>query len=147
MKEYISKEIKPGKYEYAYKIQKIDIEFMIELGLNVPDKIKQIYGQGFKESELKEYIYFDEPNIVDFISRQYYIRNIEEFTNLNLFEIDKLIDKYKMNLLNLLTKKNQILDKEQLNDIDIDIKVLVNELLGVIYLRNELLSIENDKIR
>ena len=36
MKEYIIKEKKDGKYEYGYKIQKIDLKMMIDLGLPIP---------------------------------------------------------------------------------------------------------------
>lgn len=140
MKEYVIKEIKPKKYEYGYKIQKIDIELMIELGIEIPLELKEIYGKGFEEEELKDYIYINNPVVIEFIKRQYYIRELSEFSNLNLLEINLLLKKYNQILQNLLNKKNIIKDKDQLNNLKTDIKILVNDILSIVYLKDSLES-------
>ena len=136
MKEYIIKE-KNGKYEYGYRIQKLDIELMIELGLDIPYKLKQIYGEGFKENELEEYVYINDSIVVEFIKRQYYIRDYIEFANLNLYEIELLqkinVKKFKV-LTNMIRESKT---KEQLLDLKTKLNILVNEIIGIDYLKKE----------
>ncbi|MBQ8892357.1 MAG: hypothetical protein IJ068_05820 [Bacilli bacterium] len=147
MKEFVMKEIKPGIYEYGYKIQKLDIEFMIELNLQVPDKLREIYNQGFSENELPEYVYFNDSIVREYIKRQYYIRNYEEFANMNIYELELLLSFYKKRLLTLTNRIAKIKNKEKLNDLQIDINILINEMLGIIYLRDNLKNIETKKIK
>ena len=143
LKEYILKEVKPNKYEYGYKIQKLDIELMINLGLNVPDKIKEIYKNGFNENELQEYIYFNDPVVVEFLKNQYYIRDYIEFCNMNEFELNMLIDSYKKRIQSLISQMNILKDRDLLNNLQTEINILTNEMLGVIYLKDNI--IENTK--
>ena len=149
MKEYVIKEIKPGVYEYGYKIQKLDIELMVELNLQVPDKLREIYNQEFFLKELSEYVYFNDSTIVEYIKRQYYIRDYIEFANMNTYELEKLLNFYKKRLYNLTSRITNLKNKEKLNDLQTDINILINEMLGVVYLKDNLKSfkIKKNKMR
>ena len=147
MKELFIRKKANGKYEYGYKLQKLDIEFMIEIGLQVPDKIKEIYGQGFNEDELYEYVYFDDPLTIEYIRRQYYIRDYVEFAGLNIYELELLLKFYNKRLQNLSDKIIKLKDKEQLNDLQIDINILVNEMLGIVSLKDSLIKETKKKVR
>ena len=141
MKEFVIKEIKPGKYKYGYKIQKLDIELMMELGIEVPNKFKEIYKEGFKEKELREYVYFYDSVTREFIRRQYYIRDNVEISNMNEYELDVLLSFYNQRLQNLNNLINIIKDKDLLNDLKVNINILINEMLGVVYLKDNLIKI------
>lgn len=143
MKEFVMKRLKSLKYEYGYKIQKLDIELMMELGLEVPKKFKEIYKDGFNENELCEYIYFKEPICVEFIKRQYYIRDYVEFSNMNIYELELLLKIYNQRFQKLSNRINIVTKKELLNDLQVELNILVNEMLGVIYLKNKLLEDKN----
>ena len=147
MKEIIIQEIKPGVYEWGCKIQKLDIEFMIELNLPVPDKIKEIYGQGFSEEELSEYVYFNDSITVEYIKRQHYIRDYVEFANMNTYELELLLKFYNKRLYSLNDRIIKLKDKKQLNDLQVDINVLVNEMLGILSLKDSLENETKKKVR
>ncbi|MBR3660406.1 MAG: hypothetical protein IKN63_00690 [Bacilli bacterium] len=140
MKEYIVKEIKPGKYEYGYRIQKLDIELMIEFGINLPNTLKEIYGNGFEEQELAEYIYINDPVTVEFIKRQYYIREYAEFSNMNIYELELLTSYYNKKLSELRYKLSIEKNKDELNNIKTDINILINEMLSITYLKEFLIK-------
>ena len=147
MKEYIIKEKRPGKYEYGYKLQKLDIKTMMQLGLPVPNKLKEIYGNGFNYIELKDYIYFQEPEIVEFISRQYWIRDIVEFANMNLYELDLLLSTIQQDVINLEKKLDLEINEDEKIYLFTKLKELKNEYLGLMYLRDNLtrLNLKEDK--
>ena len=147
MKEYIIKEKRPGKYEYGYKLQKLDIKTMMQLGLPVPNKLKEIYGNGFNYIELKDYIYFQEPEMVEFISRQYWIRDIVEFANMNLYELDLLLSTIQQDVINLEKKLDLEINEDEKIYLFTKLKELKNEYLGLMYLRDNLtrLNLKEDK--
>ena len=137
MKEIVVKEIKPNEYEFGFRIQKLDIELMINLGLNVPNKLKEIYGKGFNKEELPEYIYINDPISVEFIKRQYYIRNYREFANLNLYELELLLNIYTKRFQNITNMINEARNKEEIDNLKVDLNVLINEILSIEYLKKE----------
>ena len=145
MKEYIKKEIKPNKYEYGYNLQKLDIKLMMDLGLEVPDKIKEVYKDGIDEEDLKEYIYFNDPISFEFISHQYYIRDKIEFSNMSLHELELLLEYFNKKINGLINIINKISKKDKLIDLETKLKILINEMQSVVYLRDEL--IDNYKVR
>ena len=147
MKEYIVKETKPGKYEYGYKIQKLDIKMMIDLGLPIPDKIKEVYGNGFTNSELKDYIYFNDAISVEFISRQYYLRDLVEFSNMSLYEIEMLLNFYEKDINVIERIINRKTKKSRLIDLQVKLILLKNEMQSLMYLRNNLIDNQNTKTR
>ena len=136
MKEYVIYPIKNkmNKYKQGYKIQKLDIELMIELGIKVPNKIKKIYKEGFTEKELSDYVYFKDMETIDFIGRQYYIRDYVEFANMNLYELKLLIKYYKEMLKELDNKISKTKDVDELNNLKTDMNILVNDILSINYL-------------
>ena len=141
MKEYVKREIRPGKYEHGYKIQKLDIKTMMELNLPLPDALKKIYGTGFKEEELKDYIYFNDPEVYEFIRRQYYIRDYIEFSNLSLYELELLLNFYDKKIEGLSKKIKEISNKDRLVDLETILKITTNEMQGVMSLRDKLIDI------
>ena len=147
MKEYVTKEIKPNKYEYGYKIQKMDIKMMMELGLPVPNKIKEIYKEGFLDLELKDYIYFNDPVITEFISRQYYLRDTVEFSNMNLYEIEFILNCYEKDISGIENIINKKLEKNRSLDLQIKLILLKNEMQSIMYLRDEMIENYNSKAR
>ena len=143
MKEYIKREIKPGNYEYGYKIQKLDIKTMIELNLPIPQLLKKVYDNGFKEEELKDYLYFTDPEVYEYIRRQYFIRDYIEFSDMNLYDLELLLKYYNKRIEGLTKIINKISNKERLNDLEINLKLLKNEMQGVFFLRDNLIESHN----
>ena len=146
MKEFVMKRLKSSKYEYGYKIQKLDIELMMELGLEVPPKFKEIYKDGFNENELCEYVYFNDSICVEFIKRQYYIRDYVEFSNMNIYELELLLKIYNQRFQNLSNKISIVTEKELLNNLQVEINILVNEMLSIVYLKNKLIEAKNKNL-
>ncbi len=140
LREYVKYEYKEGKYKYGYYLQKLDIQFMMNLGISCPSQIKEIYGNGFKEEELPEYVYFKDPEVVEFISRQYYIRDFIELANMNLYEMELLLKYYEKQVLGLEKTINRISNKEKLVDLETKLKILKNEMQSIIYLRDDLID-------
>lgn len=140
MKEYVMSEKTKGKYEYGYKIQLLDIKLMMELGIIIPDKMKEIYNEKIKESEITDYVYFNNPEIYEFIRRQYYIRNYVEYENMNLYELELLLNFYNKRIEGLNNRISKINNKERLNDLETTFKIINNEMKGIISLRNSLID-------
>ena len=145
MKEYITREIKPGKYEYGYKIQLLDIKMMLELGIKIPDKMNDVYNEKIKESELTDYVYFKNPEIYEFIRRQYYIRDYLEYASMNLYEIELLLSFYDKSIKGIISKISKMNNKERINDLNLKLKILTNEMQGIISIRNNLIDNHNKK--
>lgn len=141
MKEYIVKEIKENKYEYGYNLQKLDIKTMLDLGLDIPTTIREKYTDKYED---KDYIYFKDPISVEFISRQYYIKDLVEYSNMNAYEIELLINYYEKSIIGIEKIVNKTENKERLFDLDLKLVLLMNELKSLKYLKEEL---EKNKTR
>ena len=147
MKEYIIKRKNIDKYEYGYRIQNLDIELMVELGIVLPNKLKKLYGKGFLEKDLPKYVYINDSLTVDFLGRQYYIRDYVEFANLNLFELNLLLNYYKKIFQEISIEINNTSNKDELNNLRVDMNILINDMLSIIYLKENMFNKENKKMR
>ena len=134
LKEYIKKEIKPGKYEYGYYLQVLDIKTMLKLDVPMPEKIKNINIDNFKENE---YLYFNDPECFEFIKNQYYIRDRIEFVRMNSYELEIAINIYNKIILLKEKEKKKIRDKDKLLDLEIELINLKNDVLSLKYMQEE----------
>jgi len=125
MKEYIKKEKKIGKYEYGYRIQIKDLNLINDLGIKMPSELYNYINSNYK---LYDYIYFNNPIIVEFLARQYYIRDYIDFVSLNKFELELLINYEKKNLQDIVKRKKIIKNKDLLNKLETDLIILKNEI-------------------
>ena len=159
MKEYIIKEKSQGKYEYGYKIQKLDIKLMIDLGLMLPGKIIEEYK---KTNNEYDFIYFYDYESVEFLKSQYYIRDYIEFASMNAYELNLLINNYHCRIDKLtiemeetikelnkrdISKTKYIKLKEKRDKLSIDIFILENDLKGIKYLKDKVLKEEEKNNR
>ena len=155
MKEYIIKEIKPNRYRYGYRIQKFDIKLMLDLGLQIPSRMIEKYKNTQNENE---FIYFYDSLSVEFLKRQYYIRDYIEFAGMNVFELNLLIENYNQRMekvrkiidelvIHKLTKEDESIIKETLNELSMDLFILENDLIGIKCLRDKTEKEENRKSR
>ena len=145
MKEYITREIKPGQYEYGYKIQLFDIKLLKELGILLPDKMNEVYKDKIDKSKLSDFLYFNDPEIYEFIKNQYYIRDTFEFNNMSLYEIEILLNFINEQIEGLMITINKVSNKERLNHLNMKLKILNNEMQGIMFLRDSKIFKENKK--
>jgi len=142
MKEYIIRKLPNNEQEKGYNLQKIDIKMLMDLGIMVPDKIREIYGKGFGTSELKDFIYFSDDESTEFIRTQPILRDYIEFAGMNSFELDLLISYYKKRIENIndVIKKNN--SKKDLIDLEHQLIILKSEMQSLIYLRDDVIKEE-----
>jgi len=146
MKEYIIRKLPNNEQEKGYNLQKIDIKMLMDLGIMVPDKIREIYGKGFGTSELKDFIYFSDDESTEFIRTQPILRDYIEFAGMNSFELDLLISYYKKRIENINDVIKKINSKKDLIDLEHQLIILKSEMQSLIYLRDDVI-IEEKKLK
>lgn len=142
MKEYIIRKLPNNEQEKGYNLQKIDIKMLMDLGIMVPDKIREIYGKGFGTSELKDFIYFSDDESTEFIRTQPILRDYIEFAGMNSFELDLLISYYKKRIENINDVIKKINSKKDLIDLEHQLIILKSEMQSLIYLRDDVIKEE-----
>lgn len=142
MKEYIIRKLPNNEQEKGYNLQKIDIKMLMDLGIMVPDKIKEMYGKGFGTSELKDFIYFNDDESTEFIRTQPILRDYIEFAGMNSFELDLLISYYKKRIENINDVIKKINSKKDLIDLEHQLIILKSEMQSLIYLRDDVIKEE-----
>ena len=144
MKEYITREISPNNYEYGYKIQLLDLKLMDKLEIDMPEELKKAFLDNQQADESK-YLYFNSPEVFDFLGSQYYIREYLEYASMNSFEVNLLINYLKKELKENKEQIKITKNKEMLKALKTNILILENDIKSFKYLKANLIKEESKR--